>query len=142
MNDLLEGYAVRIELPILWGDMDAFQHVNNLVYLRHFESARIAYLDRYDYKSVMDDTGIGPILKSTDCTYRIPLTYPDRVVVGIRVIDVAKDRLTMQHVVFSEQHQKIAAEGLSVIVCVDYERGGKAPIPAALRETIREIDGI
>ena len=39
----LAGFPVTINLPVLWGDQDAFRHVNNIVYLRWFESARIAY---------------------------------------------------------------------------------------------------
>ena len=37
----LENYPVVIEIPVAWGDMDAFQHVNNVAYFRYFESARI-----------------------------------------------------------------------------------------------------
>ncbi len=30
----LDGYPVVLTLPVLWGDQDAFEHVNNTVYLR------------------------------------------------------------------------------------------------------------
>lgn len=46
MHQSLEGFPVVIELPVVWGEMDAFAHVNNVVYFRYFESARIAYLER------------------------------------------------------------------------------------------------
>jgi acyl-CoA thioester hydrolase len=46
MQDLLAEYPLVIEIPVAWGEMDAFQHVNNIVYLRYAESARIAYLER------------------------------------------------------------------------------------------------
>ncbi|HEY6010142.1 MAG TPA: acyl-CoA thioesterase, partial [Nitrospirota bacterium] len=31
MDRLLEGYPGVIEIPVAWGEMDAFQHVNNIV---------------------------------------------------------------------------------------------------------------
>ena len=33
-----------IELPVRWGDMDAFGHVNNVQYRRYLESGRVAYI--------------------------------------------------------------------------------------------------
>jgi acyl-CoA thioester hydrolase len=46
MDISIDGYPVVIEIPIAWGEMDAFQHVNNIFYFRYFESARIAYFGR------------------------------------------------------------------------------------------------
>ena len=43
---LLRGFPGIIELPVSWGEMDAFGHLNNVVYFRYFESARIAALER------------------------------------------------------------------------------------------------
>jgi acyl-CoA thioester hydrolase len=48
MKELISTYPVIIEIPLAWGDMDAFQHVNNVVYFKHFESARIAYFEKID----------------------------------------------------------------------------------------------
>ena len=46
MQDLLADYPMILEIPVAWGEMDAFQHVNNIIYLRYAESARIVYLER------------------------------------------------------------------------------------------------
>ncbi len=43
---LLPSYPVVVEWDVAWGDMDAYGHVNNVVYFRYFEQARIAYLER------------------------------------------------------------------------------------------------
>jgi acyl-CoA thioester hydrolase len=60
MKDTISDYPVIIEIPIAWGDMDAFQHVNNTVYFKHFESARIAYFEKINFLEVMNETDIGP----------------------------------------------------------------------------------
>ena len=49
-HPLLEGFPVVVETPIAWGDMDYFRHVNNIVFFRYFESARIAYLERIRFE--------------------------------------------------------------------------------------------
>ncbi len=78
MNDqLLEGYPVVIEIPVAWGDMDSFQHVNNINYFRYFESSRSLYSKKVELQNLKGDTGIEPLLGSTSSTYNFPLTYPD-----------------------------------------------------------------
>ncbi len=141
VKSLLEGYPVTLDIPVLWGNMDAFQHVNNLVYLRWFESGRIAYLEAVDGMDQAKFDGVGPILGQTDCRYRIPLEYPDTITVGVRVTEMGEDRFNMQHVVVSHRHGKVAAEGNGLIVCVNYQRGGKAPVPAELRAAIERLEG-
>lgn len=140
MEKLLEGYPVVIEIPIAWGEMDSLQHVNNIVYFRYFESARMAYFHEIDIWSYMDETGIGPILASTACKFRIPLSYPDTVSVGTRIINVDEDRFVMKYVAVSHQHQRIAAEGEGVIVSYDYRGKKKAPLPEEIKARIEMLE--
>ena len=139
--NLLGQYPITLEIPVLWGDIDSMQHMNNLVYLRYFESARSAYFDEMGAFTYKDKTGLGPILYSTYCRYRIPLTYPDKVTVGARVDanETGEDRFTMRYAVLSHRHGKIAAEGDGVIVYIDYTTGKKAPIPDPMRQALAEI---
>ena len=136
---LLDGFPVVVHHPISWGDMDAFGHVNNTVYFRHFEHARIAYFEQIAMLEVMKETGVGPILSKTSCRFRIPLAYPDTVWIGARVSAVGDDRFTMLYRVVSETLGVVAAEGSGRIVTYDYEAGAKATIPA---EIVRAIEAI
>jgi acyl-CoA thioester hydrolase len=141
MSDLLAAYPSIYETDVAWGEMDAFQHVNNTVYIRYFESARILYFRHTPMMEEMKATGIGPILHSISCRYRFPLTYPDRVQVGVRVVALGKDRLTVHHRLVSVQHERIAAEGEGVIVMFDYRHNRKATISPTLRAAIARIEG-
>jgi acyl-CoA thioester hydrolase len=136
----LPGYPVAIEIPVAWGEMDAFQHVNNVAYFRYFESVRIAYFERADALADMARSGQGPILAETSCRYRLPLTYPDRLTAGARVSAVGEDRFTMEYAVASAKAGRIAAEGEAVVVWYDYRSRTKAPLPAALRARIEALE--
>ncbi len=138
---LPDGYPVMIEIPVAWGEMDSFQHVNNIVYFRYFESARILYSQKIGLHNLKDETGIGPILGSTSCRYKLPLTYPDKVTVGAKTVSIEEDRFTMQYVVVSHRHQKIAAVGEGVVVMYDYRIGKKTAIPEMIRQRIQEMEG-
>jgi acyl-CoA thioester hydrolase len=137
---LLESYPVVVEIPVAWGEMDSFQHVNNVVYFRYFESARIAYSEKIGLQEHKEKTGIGPILGSTSCKYKLPLTYPDTVSVGAKVTGMEEDRFTMSYVIVSHRHQKIAAEGDGVVVMYDYNDGRKTAIPDEIRLRIQKIE--
>ncbi|HAS53634.1 MAG: thioesterase [Nitrospirae bacterium GWC2_57_13] len=139
-SNLLEGYSVVIEIPVAWGEMDSFQHVNNVAYFRYFESVRILYSEKLGLHKEKDETGIGPILGSTSCKYRLPLTYPDTVSVGTKITDIAADRFTMKYVIVSHKHQKIAAEGDGVVVMYDYRAGKKTAIPEEMRKRILAME--
>src|SRR4028118_1528958 len=104
MQELLETYPVVIEIPVAWGEMDSLRHVNNIVYFRYFESARMAYFEKLDLWNYMDETGIGPILATTQCKFRIPLTYPDLVSVGAKISGIEIDRYRMLYTVVSHNH--------------------------------------
>jgi acyl-CoA thioester hydrolase len=140
MNDLLKHCPVVIEIPVAWGEMDAFQHVNNIVYLRYFESARIAYFERLGYIEFRQTTGIGPILGSLQCRFKIPITYPDQVFVGTWVSQIDADRFIIKFQIVSQKHQMVAAEGEGVIVSYDYRENKKAPLPEEVKQRIQALE--
>lgn len=140
MNDLLVEFPTIIDIPVAWGEMDAFQHVNNIVYFRYFESARIAYFKAVGYTRLMKETGAGPILAETRCRYRIPLTFPDHLRVGARVIEMGSDRFKMAYRIVSQTHGKTAAEGDGLIVHFDYRRQEKSLLPSRLVDRIRTYE--
>lgn len=43
MEKFLAQHPIVTEIPVAWGEMDALQHVNNVVYFRYFETARIDF---------------------------------------------------------------------------------------------------
>ncbi len=140
MQELLKAYPAIIKTPVAWGEMDSLQHVNNIIYFRYFESARMMYFDKLDLWNYMKETGVGPILAATQCKFRIPLTYPDTVSVGTRVTIIEEDRFLMKYVVISQEHQKIAAEGEGLIVSYDYREKKKTRLPDEIRQRIKALE--
>ena len=140
MSNLLRDYPVVIEFPVAWGEMDAMGHVNNIVYFRYFESARIAYFEKMNLLGYMTETGIGPILGEISCRFKIPLSYPDRVLIGAKVVRIEEDRFIMNHLVVSIKHQKVAAEGESVLVTYNYREGKKVTVPEVVKQSILDME--
>lgn len=137
---LLDGFPVVVTLPVQWGEMDYFRHVNNTVFFRYFESARIAYLERIGFREEGAAEGTGPILASTHARFRRPLAFPDSVRVGARTTEVGEDRFTMEYRLVSEAQEAVAAEGGGVLVSFDYAAGRKAPLPEGVRRAIERLE--
>jgi acyl-CoA thioester hydrolase len=140
MASPLPDFPVTLTIPVRWGDMDAFGHVNNTVYFRFLESARIAFFERMGIHTSAP-TGVGPILHSTSCRFRAPVVFPDTVTVGARVVAMGEDRIRMAHDVHSARMDRIAASGEAVVVSFDYGTGQKAPIPQAWKDHITALQG-
>lgn len=126
---LLTDFPIIIHQPVIWNDMDAYQHVNNTVYFRYFEDARMAFFEKTRVTEFKEQHGIGPILASTRCDYRLPLTYPDQLHIGARVVEIAEKKFVMQYRVVSEKFNAIAAEGEGLIVYYDYKNARSCKIP-------------
>lgn len=138
---LLAGFPVVISLPVQWGELDAYGHVNNTVFFRYFESARMAYLERCGLVESYKQDRIGAILHSTSCRFRRALFHPDTVLVGAKVAQIDEDRFTMTYRVVSEQRQEVVADGTAIVVVFDYRKRSKTRIPDAVRQAIASLEG-
>jgi acyl-CoA thioester hydrolase len=128
-------------IPILWGDEDAFAHVNNLAYLRWCETARVEYMRRVGLWSETPPTGIGPILANVKCDYKAPLNYPDTIDVGTRVVAIGNSSVRMEQIVVSRALARVAAEVESTVVMFDYQAGRPTRVSDAIRAAIAELEG-
>ena len=140
LNELLKDFPVIIELPVQWGEMDAAGHVNNAVYIRWGESARIAYFDKMGLDSSFK-AQVGPILGWQDCKYIFPLTYPDQVFIGVKTTEIKEDRFFIECHMFSKKHQRISAINKNSIIPYDYHNLKKVALPEEWVSKIKEIEG-
>lgn len=136
----LEGFPVVVQLPVLWGDQDLFGHVNNTIHLKWIESSRVAYWERGSMRDYMTPHDLGPILASVTCDYKLQIRYPDQIEVGARAAKVGRTSITMDHQIYSANHDAIAATGKSVIVLFNYASQRPQRIPDDLRAIIEQCE--
>src|SRR6516165_2951608 len=115
-HELLAGYPVVVRQAVVWGEMDSYRHVNNAVYFRYFENARLEYFRRLGWPDFERESGIGPILSATQARFRRALTYPDTIAITARLDTLGDDRFTLEHRIYSEQLGDVATEGQGLVV--------------------------
>lgn len=147
---------VSLSLPVAWGEMDALGHVNNVVYFRYLECARVEFMRRCGMTELRTPQGVGVILQHVQCRFRRPIVFPDTVTITARVASIESDRFTLDHEIISEAQTRdqsklatdrkpvvaapvVAAVGTSTIVTYDYTNKAKVPIPADLRRAIESM---
>ena len=142
MLEDLADYPVVVDEKVVWGEMDAFQHVNNTVYFRYFESARMAYYERLGAIDYLKTNNVGPILAFTSCNFRAPLTYPDNIKIAVKVDQIWEKRFNMKIVIHSENLDRIVADGDGMTVYVDYSTGKSCPLPESILTSIKQLEAI
>jgi acyl-CoA thioester hydrolase len=139
--ELLAGFPVVVEQAVVWGEMDSYQHVNNVVYFRYFENVRLEYFRRLDWFTYEQQTRIGPILASTWARFRRPLTYPDTIAIAARVKEIESDRFILEHRIVSREQEAITTEGEGTVVAYHYGRKEKVDLPEELLGRIESLEG-
>ena len=123
-------------IPIRWGDMDAMGHVNNTIYFRYMEQARISWFEAIGARSGIK--GQGPVIVNASCTFIKQLVYPGNVEIKTYVGEAGRSSLeTYLELRPSYDPNKIYAEGAAKVVWVDYLKEKSVPLP----ETIRQLIG-
>ena len=137
----LDDFNVRVDVPVAWGEMDSLGHVNNTVFFKYFETARINYFEKAGFIATITQNSIGPILASISAKFIRPLFYPDVVTAGTRVISVEPTHFIMEYIVVSKSHG-VAAIGESKMEAYDYKMSERTTLPDVVRNKIREIDSV
>jgi acyl-CoA thioester hydrolase len=139
-EDFDQAFPVQVTLPVQWGDMDAFGHVNNTQYFKYFETARLAYFNAVGVMKDMQDKQLGPILAETSCRFKRPLVFPDEVLAGAAVTENHDYGFLMRYGIFSLNQQAVTSLGSGRIVMVDYNSGAKVRPDQALIGAIAALE--
>lgn len=129
LTTLLTHYTVSTQIIVKWGEMDAFQHLNNTVYIRYIEDGRIDLLEKLGMSDDMKASNIGPVLASIQCDYLAPVTYPDTLIVLSNAKQTGPKKVAFEHKIWSKQQNRLVAQGSGVGVYYDFTKGKSCIIP-------------
>jgi acyl-CoA thioester hydrolase len=124
----------RTIVPIRWGDMDALGHVNNTVYFRYMEQARIEWLvaQRPQGAPYGDE---GPVVINASCTFLEPLVYPGDVEVRMYLGEPGRTSVGSFYDICKEGRRY--AEGAAKIVWIETASGRPKPLPERIAAPLR-----
>lgn len=136
MSDKKQVHVMRQD--IRWGDMDAFGHVNNTVYFRYMETARIAFLE--DVAGPTDTSSEGPVIVTAYCTFSKQLKYPGQIEVRTFVGTPGRSSIEVTHEIRlvdeNGDANVVHAEGGAKVVWVNYAAEKSVPLPEGLKALV------
>ena len=131
---MAEKRLVHVErIPIRWGDMDAMGHVNNTVYFRYMEQARIGWFDALvPQEEAWQSTGI--VIANASCNFRKPINYPG--IVEVRVTIGAPGGSSVPTFYELRVGEQRYADGEATVVFIDMAKQKPVRIPEAIRSKL------
>lgn len=133
-----DAYAHFTSISTRWSDNDAYRHVNNVVYYGFFDTAVNQRLIEAGALDLEASPAVGLVVE-TQCRYFAPVSFPDRVQVGLRVAKLGTSSIRYELAVFRNDEPVAAAEGHFVHVYVDRASNRPVPVPDAVRAAVAPL---
>jgi acyl-CoA thioester hydrolase len=117
-----------MNMPIRWGDMDAFGHVNNTVYFRYMEQARIEWITSLGYSFSSGDESM--LMINGFCNFHQQLAYPGELILKTYIGAIGRTSMDIYtSMALTTQPDSMVAVGGATMVWVDLQSGKSAPWP-------------
>lgn len=122
---------------IRWGDMDALGHVNNTVYFRYMEQARIEWFERVAVARGFEPSATGQVIVNASCTFERALVYPGAIEVRMFLGGLGRTSVGSHYEIFKDGHRH--AEGAAKMVWIELATGRPVPLPEAIAAPLRAL---
>ncbi|HVJ12889.1 MAG TPA: thioesterase family protein [Burkholderiales bacterium] len=121
------------KIAVRWGDMDALGHVNNTVYFRFMEQARIGWFESLLPRGEAWNT-VSIVIVNASCNFRKPINYPGTVEVKVFAGEPGGSSVeTFYELALNEE---LYADGAAKVVFVDAEKQKPLRIPDHIRKLL------
>ncbi|MDO8960411.1 MAG: thioesterase family protein [Rhodocyclaceae bacterium] len=120
-------------IPVRWGDMDALGHVNNTVYFRFAEQARIDWMTSLGFTDIVE-VEEGPVIINASCTFLKPISFPATVEVRTLIGKPGKSSLQTYYEMRCTGEDTLYAEGAAKVVWWNPKTGKSLPLPDFIRK--------
>ncbi|AKS42366.1 acyl-CoA thioesterase [Wenzhouxiangella marina] len=126
----------RTSLDIRWGDLDAFNHVSNVAYLRYIEECRAQWMD--SVPSHWQGPETGPVVANININYRQAIVWPARIEVSLKPLSPGRSSIKLEHEIRALDAEgrvgELYADATSTLVWIDKKSGESVPLPVSIRE--------
>ncbi|MEK9968522.1 MAG: thioesterase family protein [Ferrovibrio sp.] len=136
--EVRENYRHSLPIPVRLGDVDIYQHVNNVVYYSYFDTLVNDYMIRFGGLDMVNDTVIGLVVE-TACRFHQSINFPETVEACLRTTKLGNSSVRHEIGLFRDGEKHPAATGYFVHVFV--ERGVQKPvaIPPQIRAALEKL---
>ena len=140
MNSGNTKSPIELKLRIDWSEMDEFSHVNNVMFFKYIQSARVNYWEQTGIYKKFKEEGIGPMVLSVNCRFIKPLYYPGEISIHTKTVFIQNTSFSFEHKIYNHLNECVA-EATDILVMYDFNSNQKHVFPVHLRQAIEQIEG-
>ena len=126
----------QLSLPIRWGDMDALGHVNNIMYFRYFEQARLNWYESLGCTALGTET-TGLVIVDNHAEYLKPLVYPANITVSMGGHTPGRSSFISSYTISDET--QLYTKGSAKVVWIDIANNKSTALPDEVRDLLPEL---
>lgn len=131
-------YKLSVEIRVDWSDLDIYEHVNNVSYMRFLQSGRVNFWEASGVYEYYRKSNQGTMLVSTKCDFKKSLFYPGKAIIKTKLDFIGNTSFGLKHIILNENGE-LCAEGNDVIVCFDFDKKKTFPVPDWLRDSFSKL---
>ena len=120
-------------------DIDVLQHMNNMVYIKYLEKARLAWYEQIGerFQTILD-RGYGTVVRNLNISYIKEARLGDKLQIKTIPLSIGNSSFVMKQWIYNE-HDEVITEAEAVIVLIDLHKRAKTPIPAELANKLKHM---
>ncbi|MGE0566479.1 MAG: acyl-CoA thioesterase [Bacteroidia bacterium] len=123
---------MEIEIRIDWSEMDLFGHVNNVMFAKYIQAARVNFMEGVGIIKSYNEVRLGFMVAATSVVYLKPLYYPDTIRIRSNVKEIKNTSFILHHEIYNSENA-LCATGEDVIVYFDFNKESKQLISKELK---------
>jgi acyl-CoA thioester hydrolase len=127
---------MEINLKIDWSELDYFGHVNNVMFAKYIQAARVNFMERVGIMKTYEEKKIGFLVAATSVLYFKPLFYPGNITIKTLVKETKNTSFILEHDIFNSEND-LCARGEDVIVYFDFNKNEKLLLNSGLLNLLK-----
>lgn len=129
-------YLYPVEINVHWGDQDALGHVNNTIFFRYFETARIHMFNESGIWSAFEKNKLYVVLAKIECNFLRSIHFPETVIAQCGIVVIGNSSITIEHQIFTKSNGQLVATGQGIVVCADPIAQKSVKIPEEIKQIV------
>ncbi len=128
---------VKTKIQVRFSDVDMAGHVHNAAYFQYLELGRVHFFREKILDGPWDWEKTSLIVARNEIDYKMPLVFEDDVAVETSFDSLGTTSIVLAYKVL--KNGEPCAFGKSILVCYDYDQGGKIPVPDVWRRKFEAL---
>jgi acyl-CoA thioester hydrolase len=129
-----QGQSFTYDVPLRWSDIDVFRHLNNVVYFRLMEEARVQL---FNGPGIIREAGKMMVLAHASCDFVKPMHYPATIRLILTLVRMGNSSIDFTVTLArSDDPDSVCARGRNVMVWADAASGKAEPWSDAMRAAV------